>query len=391
VKSNNKKVNVTQSQSIKFIELSKLTIIIPSFNRQEFLLRQGIYWQNSGAKLIFIDGSDRPINEKMKKYLTDMKNVVYIHSNTSVNDRLSRVSKIINTQYSVTLNDDDFIIKSSLITAIKLLESDGSIVACRGQTLYAILSADKNTISYSFLYNLFKNFQVKHDKLEDRLKYAFSNYNGATSFSVLRSTVWQETWGSLNENYSSTNVGEFFQNLATYVFGKLACIEVPYIITTNENTAINTKSDNRALLFPDWWNDKSYLHEKQKFLEKLAIMISRRESIDLYQAQGIVIDAINLFVNSQKSKSFLAQTLLPNVVTSSSFKFFKNFLYSIAGHKFYTFQRDKYIKKSINSKTTSLNQLNNLKLKRSVSISGKILDEIADIEKSILNFHKKII
>ena len=391
MKSNDKKVTDTQSQSIKFVELSKLTVIIPSFNRQEFLFRQGIYWQNSGVKLIFIDGSEKPIDEKMKHYLSGMKNTVYIHSNTPVNDRLSRVSKILNTKYSVTLNDDDFLIKSSLISAIKLLESESSIVACRGQTLHAVLSAEKNTVRYSFLYNLFKNFQVKHDELEDRLKYAFSNYNSAASFAVLRSTVWQETWGSLNEDYSSTNVGEFFQNLATYVYGKLACIEVPYIITTNENTAINTKSDNRALLFPDWWSDKNYLHEKQKFVKKLVIMISRRESIDLYQAQGIVLDAIDLFVNNQKSKSFLVQTLLPNLVTFSGFKFFKKFIYLIAGRKVYMFYRDRYIKKSINSKTTSLNQLNNLKLKRSVSISEEILVEIADIEDRILNFHKIII
>ena len=267
--SNNRKVIDIQSQSIKFVELSKLTVIIPSFNRQEFLFRQAIYWQNSGVKLIFMDGSEKPIDEKMKYYLLDMKNTIYIHSNTPINERLSRVSKLINTKYSVTLNDDDFIIKSSLITAIKLLESNSSIVACRGQTLLAILSSEKNTVRYSFLYNLFKNFQAKHDGLEDRLKYALSNYNSAASFAVLRSTVWQETWGSLNDDYSSTNVGEFFQNLATYVFGKLACIEVPYIIITNENTAINTKSDNRALLFPDWWNDKNYLHEKQKFVKKL--------------------------------------------------------------------------------------------------------------------------
>ena len=55
------------------------------------------------------------------------------------------------------------------------------------------------------------------------------------------------------------------------------------------------------------------------------------------------------------------------------------------------FYRDRYIKKSINSKTTSLNQLNNLKLKRSVSISEEILVEVADIEDRILNFHKIII
>ena len=389
--SNNRKVIDIQSQSIKFVELSKLTVIIPSFNRQEFLFRQAIYWQNSGVKLIFMDGSEKPIDEKMKYYLLDMKNIIYIHSNTPINERLSRVSKLINTKYSVTLNDDDFSIKSSLITAIKLLESNSSIVACRGQTLLAILSSEKNTVRYSFLYNLFKNFQVKHDGLEDRLKYALSNYNSAASFAVLRSTVWQETWGSLNDDYSSTNVGEFFQNLATYVFGKLACIEVPYIVITNENTAINTKSDNRALLFPDWWNDKNYLHEKQKFVKKLSIMVSRRESIDLYQAQGIVVDAIDLFVNNQKSKSFLVQTLLPNVVTFSGFKFFKKFIYLIAGHKVYMSYRDKYIKKSINSQTTSLDQLNNSKLKGSVSISEKILVEVAEIEESILNFHKKII
>ena len=50
MKKNQKRTNMSNTK-LKFPNLEKLTVIIPTYNRQHFLLRQTTYWANSGAKL----------------------------------------------------------------------------------------------------------------------------------------------------------------------------------------------------------------------------------------------------------------------------------------------------------------------------------------------------
>ena len=67
---------------LKFLDLKKLTVIIPTYNRQHFLLRQTMYWANSGAKLIVIDGSPKPLKSNLQKIFKKSSDIKYIHYTT---------------------------------------------------------------------------------------------------------------------------------------------------------------------------------------------------------------------------------------------------------------------------------------------------------------------
>ena len=70
-------------QNSNFEPLSKLTIVIPSYGRQAFLLRQAVYWGYSRANIIIVDGSPDPLSDKMRNLLAGLPNILYLHSNKS--------------------------------------------------------------------------------------------------------------------------------------------------------------------------------------------------------------------------------------------------------------------------------------------------------------------
>ena len=75
-------------------DLSDLTIIIPTYNRQNFLVRQIIYLSNYNVNLLIADGSEKKIDQKIINKLKNYKDFNYIHSNNlSYVDRIKFASK----------------------------------------------------------------------------------------------------------------------------------------------------------------------------------------------------------------------------------------------------------------------------------------------------------
>ena len=174
--------------------LSKLSIVIPTYNRQAFLFRQCTYWSGTGVTLILIDGSPTPLKTSLQKKLEKFQNVTYLHSKTSLGKRLLKASKLITTPFTALCSDDDFITKSGAISSVKLLEKQPDLVACRGESIYASISKDKESVRYIPMRRRFKDFQATQDKIEDRLSYAFSDYNGASSHAIMLTNVWKKSW-----------------------------------------------------------------------------------------------------------------------------------------------------------------------------------------------------
>lgn len=386
-KKNQSKTNMSITK-LKFLSLKKLTVIIPTYNRQHFLLRQTTYWANSGAKLILIDGSPKPLKSNLQRILKKSGDIKYIHSNTSVSDRLAKAGKYITTPYAVTLNDDDFILMSGACDAIKVLDKYSDVVACRGQSIHALLSNEKTRVKFSFFYNQFKNFNVDQEKIENRIMYAFQNYNGAASFAVMRTHVWKKSWAEgYDDYYSSTNISEISQNLTTYIFGKLLCLPIPYTILTNEIGSVHTSSDNRSLFFVDWWNSNQYRRQKTFFLSRLSKLILKKEVMDRDKSIELIIRAIEVYLNVQNTYSFSGDKLIGPKVTKQFIRNFK-MLFKYTGTIWvYDYLKSRFIERSVTSKFTALREINKLNLKSGVHISKSRLYEIEQVEKMIIGLH----
>jgi len=91
--------------------LSKLTIVIPTYNRQSYALRNMRYWSGRGAIVHVIDGSPVTISKDDLVGLAD--NIHYHHHPNSLYERFKYSLQLIRTDYSALLSDDEFFLPSA--------------------------------------------------------------------------------------------------------------------------------------------------------------------------------------------------------------------------------------------------------------------------------------
>ena len=167
-------------------QLSQLTIIIPSFFRQEYLVRQVILWAYTDATIIIADGTFEPLNSRLIKIISNIPNISYKHLTDSYVSRIKRSSNYISTPYAMCLADDDIFLKEGLCRAIDKLNQDHEILACMGQTIGVDYDAKIMRGSYISYGDSLRGYQVKLENPEDRIRYAMDGYRSATPYAVYR-------------------------------------------------------------------------------------------------------------------------------------------------------------------------------------------------------------
>ena len=360
--------------------LSKLSIVIPTYNRQAFLFRQCTYWSGTGVTLILIDGSPTPLKTSLQKKLEKFQNVTYLHSKTSLGKRLLKASKLITTPFTALCSDDDFITKSGAISSVKLLEKQPDLVACRGESIYASISKDKESVRYIPMRRRFKDFQATQDKIEDRLSYAFSDYNGASSHAIMLTNVWKKSWvEGYSKNYSTSNVSEYYQNIATYICGKVICIPSLQMVHTNENGAIDTPTDNRSLLFTEWLTSDKYKNERANFINDLSSLVLTIGNENQKSPQEIIKETLQIYLKFRLKYSQAIRKEYEYKINEKIVKFVKYFVIRITSFETYI---DIKLKLSNYLYTKRLRSLRNI-----CNFSHNYLRELEEIEKIILDFY----
>ena len=275
--------------------LSLLTVVIPCYDRQDFLLRQCVYWHRRGASVVIVDGSPRSLSDSVQQTISSLGDVTYLHAEVSMMDRLKLACEYLQTPYTILLGDDEFLLGAGLCSAITALEQDASLAACIAQSLAFHPSADGSFCSYDRGYPHWK-YSVMQDDVGERLRVAMSNYTAATCYAVLRTPVWCKSWGQL-ENWSSPYVGEMQQGITTYIWGKLKTVDEVYWMRSSENRPVTSKDFNRGLTFPDWWRYTRFEDERARFLSILSDEMGRATGIDAARARAIVLETVRVFLS----------------------------------------------------------------------------------------------
>jgi glycosyltransferase domain-containing protein len=281
--------------SVQYSNLKDLTVIVPSYSRPEFILRQILYWRGSGATLIIIDGSESPLEDKFQYEINKFNDVAYINSTLPLNLRLTFAGELIKSKYSVYCSDDDFLLHSALSNAIDILENNSDLVACMGQSLRFNVLSD-NRITYGTCY-IFNNPNLASSSYEDRITAATSNYAPVTCHAVMRSETWKTSWGSI-PNSSSSQILEFYQAIAVYLCGKLLIIQDLYLLRTLENLPLSTTDANRSISSFEWWNKEFFSSEKRDFLDNLSNLAFEKIHVEKKLIIKFLFEQVDSLINS---------------------------------------------------------------------------------------------
>src|SRR3989344_4065841 len=96
--------------------LSKLTLVIPTYNRQRYVLRNMRYWSGSMVAVHVLDGSEQPILAEEMVGLA--ANVNYHYLPIPILERLQRAVDLVQTEYVALLGDDEFFVPNALQACI---------------------------------------------------------------------------------------------------------------------------------------------------------------------------------------------------------------------------------------------------------------------------------
>lgn len=246
--------------------LRRLTLVVPTYERQDFALRLISYWADKGPHLIVIDGSAKSI--EIAKLNIFGPHIQYLHRPIGLYQRLSESLDLIHTEYVALAGDDEFYIPSAVSACIKELDNDDGLVACCGLALaYGI----KNGNVYGKIkYGGLNGYSIQSKIAKDRVKFHMSNYIPSLVYSISRAKVWKETWKNIvSKEFSFYASGEIQFELCMAYSGRSKVLpKLMWIRAHNINKPIRKTDislDNKIRIV-HWWSNKKNKDQHTEFI-----------------------------------------------------------------------------------------------------------------------------
>lgn len=285
--------------------LSKLTVVIPTYNRQKFLLRNIDYWNGSNCQVIIIDGSQRSLSKDARSALCS--NIRYFHWESSLSERLGKVVKFINTEYVILHGDDEFLLKQGISECILELDEDTSYSCVTGQCLG--FRPRYNMIEGVSTYSRLRGYDVSGDSPKDRVLEHMKNYVPSQIYGVTRRRDWKLAVECLAKHeFSVYAVGELQFELCLSYAGKSKAIPcLTWLRSIGETPPIrNIASDpslNEENRFVDWWADPEFMLERAQFINYTAESLEEIAPMAQKLLRQIVTEGCDVYVEySKRSK-----------------------------------------------------------------------------------------
>ena len=283
--------------TINHSELTKLTLIMPTSRRQDYALRNMRYWSNTSVTLIVLDNSPSPIEANLIKSFG--KNIIYKYDNRTYEKRIAGAIPLINTTYTQLIADDEFYVKSAVISCIRELDKDNTLTSCTGCCLKFIVDKRSKKIYSKFVYERLYD-EYEHSIQEDpskRLNLYMKNYEPFPVYAVTRSSVWKKAFELINNHkqFNFFSSDEYQLNSYLIFSGKSKVIkELLWLRSAGENIPVrDLKFDlvESPINIVQWWNSNNL--EREEFIEKLSKVL-RNINLDLnLDYKKIVIDSYN--------------------------------------------------------------------------------------------------
>lgn len=228
------------SESMVKNSLKDLTLVVPTYFRQSFVLRLMRYWSGRGAKVIVLDGTDDPIS---KVHLDAMDpSIVYIHNPVGFYERLGGALDLIETKYTILAGDDEFYIPSALARCIRELEDDSELVACSGTAIG--FCPEASFIRGLKVYPRLVGYEILATDAKVRVLSHMSDYEVNQIYAVCRSRQWKIVMRAIVEKrFPVYAILEYqFQMYMSFAGKSKVVNELMWLRSVGENEPVNSKA-----------------------------------------------------------------------------------------------------------------------------------------------------
>lgn len=255
--------------SISLNYLEKLTVVFITKNRQRYLKNNLIRYKSSGASVIVLDGSERAFSDSV---LCDPElKLVYIHSKSSLEERLSLAKKYIETDYIVLSGDDDFQVLSSLERSVQFLIENTEYLSCFG----GMIHYGKRNSGIYFRnsheeIDRFRNLKFSNNKYVRSYQY-LNHYDSRYVYSVTRSEVWKKVFcNGLGQQELSRNYQELIIEFSLCLQGPSKVLPQVSVVRNSDEPAHRNLGTSKYRIFPSF-------QESQRICSAIFQKIDSRE------------------------------------------------------------------------------------------------------------------
>lgn len=273
--------------------LNDLTIVIPTYERQQFLVRQIELWKDTNSKVVILDGSTVSWMKSFKGQLP--VNFEYYHNPDTIEKRLHFIKGRITTRYAVLLSDDETFIPSALQKCIEELERSPDLVACKGLALgFNFLD---NIVAGYKVYPRLRNYNIDQETPEDRVNFHMKNYEMSVLWAVTRTDVFNKMLDAMVFGpFLSAAVGEIQCSLIAAWCGKVKVISELMWLRSFENKNIWWSFGNNT--FHDWFINPNNKEEVERFISSIVMNVDdSEEEIKIIKIK--IINGVENYVEAQ--------------------------------------------------------------------------------------------
>jgi glycosyltransferase domain-containing protein len=265
------------------VGLSRLTVVIPTISRLEFVKRQITFWSQFDAQVRILDGSIEPID--VSQFGLIPTNIQYLHQPRNFNERLSNAWKLVDTEFACLIHDDGFLLPSGLKSSLKHLDENPTVTGCVGKVLMFFVDQRK-FLTYQD-YEYWKDFAADSLTAESRVREVLPpNKVHKIEWAVMRSTIWKQIFtSSYRDFYSTGYLYERMLNLHSAVLGRTVVLNDLMMMRSMENPPLTTTAvprDNGGML--GWADNPANSDEVLHYVNKVERIIGSEGSIEASKA-----------------------------------------------------------------------------------------------------------
>jgi len=247
------------------MDLKKLTIVIPTYNRPRYIRRALEFWYKTPVQLVILDGSAEP-TELPDKFKAS-ENITYYHAPVSLEERLGKSTEFVKTKYAALISDDEFFLPSVLSKCIQFLDDHDDYAACKG--LAVSFGWDGRIINWKPINKTLRGYKVVAENPSDRIYEHLSNYAHASLWSVQRRDVYAASMKAVGSGppFPAGGCAELQVSLITAYMGKIMIVQELMWLRSYENQSTWWKQ--APLSIAAWWRDPAYENQHKRFINSV--------------------------------------------------------------------------------------------------------------------------
>lgn len=298
--------------------VSDLTVVIPTYNRNNFIKRSFNFWKDTGINFLICDSSTN-INFELSKY----GNYIYTKEKKFY-QKLFETINLVKTKYVVIIADDDMVCINSLKECLTFLEQNETFVSAQGSFIDFWYNENSDIdICVRNPGSSGKNSNLIYPESNTRIYNSIKKY-WHHIYSIHRKEILQQAL-SISKDLNNNPAAEINITIVGSIFGKHKMIENLYIC--RQIVPIEKINFAERETFVEWLNNIDNQNEINNWINKLATFHNNINKFSLEVSKLSISKAIYSYNKKNNGISGFIKSVIKFFIPSRILNIFRHPLY----------------------------------------------------------------